>query len=70
MMPAETSRRFGAPMPDEYAIAAARRRRQTARDRALLRARTGLSSVRPRSTIYGASGRRWWLRLLRRRGRG
>jgi hypothetical protein len=65
-----TSHQFGAPMPDEYAIAAARRRRQTARDRALLRARTGLSSVRPRSTVYGASGRRWWLRLLRRRGGG
>jgi hypothetical protein len=67
MMPADAPHQFGAPMPDEYALAALGHRRRTTRERALLRARTGLSSARPHSTVYGASGRRWWLRLLRRR---
>ena len=53
-------------MVDEYAVAAARRRRQTARERARLRARTGLSSAAPHSTVYGAAARRWWHKLIGR----
>lgn len=59
-----STRSFGAPMVDEYAIVAARRRRHSMRERALIRARTGLSSTVPRSTIYADPGRRLWRALL------
>ena len=52
---------FGAPMPDEYLLEHGRRLREEIRERARLRARFGISSLRPRPA------RRFWRRRQRNR---